>query len=117
MKVSEIIRNRRIELGMTQQDVADAIHVSRRLLDLRFAESGIGTVAEFIRMRRLAAVKQLLKQTSLSDTRIALRCGFKSVGALRNLFRRECGITMKAYRNLRNFPSRRRLKSAAPFIT
>jgi transcriptional regulator with XRE-family HTH domain len=24
MKVSEIIRNRRIELGMTQQDVADA---------------------------------------------------------------------------------------------
>ena len=99
------------------QDVADAIHVSRRLLDLRFAESGIGTVAEFIRMRRLAAVKQLLKQTSFSDTRIALRCGFKSVGALRNLFRRECGITMKAYRNLRNFPSRRRLKSAAPFIT
>ena len=99
------------------QDVADAIHVSRRLLDLRFAESGIGTVAEFIRMRRLAAVKQLLKQTSLSDTRIALRCGFKSVGALRNLFRRECGITMKAYRNLRNCPSRRRLKSAAPFIT
>lgn len=99
------------------QDVADAIHVSRRLLDLRFAESGIGTVAEFIRMRRLAAVKQLLKQTSFSDTRIALRCGFKSVGALRNLFRHECGITMKAYRNLRNFPSRRRLKSAAPFIT
>lgn len=29
MKVSEIIRNRRIELGMTQQDVADAIGVTK----------------------------------------------------------------------------------------
>ena len=88
------------------QDVADAIHVSRRLLDLRFAESEIGTVAEFIRMHRLAAVKQLLKHTSLSDTRIALRCGFKSVGALRNLFRRGCDITMTAYRRTSQAPSR-----------
>lgn len=29
MKVSEIIRNRRIELGMTQQDVADAIGITK----------------------------------------------------------------------------------------
>ena len=85
--------------GISVQDVADAIKVSRRLLDLRFAESGLGSMADIIRRKRLAVVKQLLKQTTLSDSRIAVRCGFRSVGSLRNLFRRVHGMSMSAYRS------------------
>ena len=43
--------------------------------------------------------KRLLKQTSLSDSRIAMRCGFKNVGNLRNLFRKTCGMSMRVYRH------------------
>ena len=84
--------------GIGVQDIADAIHVSRRLLDLRFAESGLGSVAGLIRKKRLAAVKQMLKQTSLSDSRIAARCGFKSIGTMRNLFRHVHGMSPRQYR-------------------
>lgn len=84
--------------GICVQDVADALRVSRRLLDLRFSESGLGSVAAIIRRRRLSAVKQMLKQTTLSDARIAVRCGFTNVGTLRNLFRRLYGLSMTAYR-------------------
>ncbi len=80
------------------QDVADAIHVSRRLLDLRFAQSGTGSVSELIRSKKLALVKRLLRQTPLSDARIAARCGFKSVGTLRNLFRSAFGMSMRSWR-------------------
>ena len=83
----------------TVQDVADAVRVSRRLLDLRFAESGAGSVARLIRERKLALVKRLLRQTSLTDSRVAARCGFKSAGSLRNLFRRVYGSSMSAYRH------------------
>ena len=80
------------------QDVADMTGVSRRLLDLRFAESGLGSVADNIRKTRIAVVKQQLRQTSLSESRIAASCGFTSVGALRNQFRRIYGMSMSAYR-------------------
>ena len=88
--------------GIGAQDIADAIHVSRRLLDLRFAESGLGSVSDLIRKKRLAAVKKLLKQTSLSDSRIATRCGFKNVGTMRNLFRRVYGMSPSHYRDAPN---------------
>jgi LacI family transcriptional regulator len=79
-------------------DVARAICISRRLLDLRFQESRMGSVAAMIRTKRLSKVKSLLKQTTLSDSRIAMRCGFKSVGTLRNLFRNTFGMSMRTYR-------------------
>ena len=83
--------------AISVDNVADALHVSRRLLDLRFAESGLGSVSATIRNKKLAEVKRLLKQTSLSDTRIAARCGFKNVGTLRNLFRNTYGISLRTY--------------------
>ena len=84
--------------AINAQDVADAIHVSRRLLDLRFAQSGIGSVTGLIHAKKLAHVKRLLRQTPLSDARIAARTGFKNVGTLRNLFRSAFGMSMRAWR-------------------
>jgi LacI family transcriptional regulator len=84
--------------NISVKDVAEAIGVSRRLLDLRFAESGFGSASKNIHKARISVVKQQLKQTSLSESRIAASCGFTSVGALRNQFRRVCGMSMSAYR-------------------
>lgn len=97
-RASRFIDDHALE-GIGVDDVADAIRVSRRLLDLRFAESGLGSVAGIIRAKKLAEAKRLLKQTSLSDSRIAMRCGFKNVGTLRNLFRKTCGMSMRVYRH------------------
>ena len=97
-RASRFIDDHALE-GIGVDDVADAIRVSRRLLDLRFAESGLGSVAGIIRAKKLAEVKRLLKQTSLSDSRIAMRCGFKNVGTLRNLFSKTCGMSMRVYRH------------------
>ena len=84
--------------NISVKDVAEALGVSRRLLDLRFAESGFGSASKNIHKARISVVKQQLKQTSLSESRIAASCGFTSVGALRNQFRRVCGMSMSAYR-------------------
>lgn len=85
--------------GIDVEDVANELHISRRLLDMRFAEAGLGSVSEAIRKKRLVAVKRLLRQTTLSDSRIASRCGFKCVGTLRNLFRRTFGMSMASFRH------------------
>ena len=90
--------NDHVKDDLDVQDVADALHISRRLLDLRFAESEFGSVAKMIRARRLSFVKRFLKKTSLSDSRIAVCSGFKNVGTLRNLFRRTYGMSMRTYR-------------------
>ena len=86
------------QAGICVDDVAHQLRISRRLLDLRFEESGLGSVGAFIREKKLLIVKRLLNRTALSDQRIAMRCGFKNVGSLRNLFRRTYGMSMSAYR-------------------
>lgn len=81
--------------GIEPDDVAQHLRVSRRLLDFRFAELGSKTIATAIRERKLKEVDKLLLTTTLSDTRIAAICGFKSVNALRNLYRSIHGRTMR----------------------
>lgn len=83
--------------GITPADIARHLHVSRRLLDLRYREAYGTTPAEAIRLRKLVDVKRLLKSSGLSDARIAARCGFKNVNALRNLFQKKTGTTMHTY--------------------
>ncbi|MBR2839283.1 MAG: substrate-binding domain-containing protein [Kiritimatiellae bacterium] len=83
---------------LTPGAVVARLGVSRRLVDLRLRELGEETLAERIRSRKLAEVRRLLRETSLSDSRIAVRCGFKNVNALRNLFRARFGVSLRQSR-------------------
>lgn len=83
--------------GISVNDVAAHLGISRRLLDLRFRELGVPPVAAAIRNAQLAEVRRLLESTSLDDKHIAERSGFDNVNSLRNLFRRTYGQTMRAY--------------------
>lgn len=89
--------DRNVRQRLQPDDVARHLGVSRRLLDLRFAELASTTLAGAIRNRKLKEVERLLKTTSLSDTRIAAACGFANVNALRNLFRATRGRTMREF--------------------
>lgn len=86
--------------GITPQDVARHLHVSRQLLDLRFHESGKGTVGALITRRKLDEVKRLLVQTTASIAQVTELCGFTNENALKNLFKRTTGLSMRDWRAL-----------------
>ena len=84
--------------ALTPELVARHLGVSRQLLDLRFRELHLGTVAGAIRKARLAEVQRLLRETRLSIRIIGSRCGFRNELSLKNIFRRQFGQTMTDYR-------------------
>ncbi len=79
-------------------DVARALGVSRRILDLRFRELLRTTVHAVLRERRLEEVKRLLASTDKTVGQITEQCGFTSAGHLKNLFRRTFGCSMRDWR-------------------
>ena len=91
--------------GISASDVARRLGVSRRLMDMRFRQLGLPSVAEELTSRRLEKAKRLLAETHLPLERIAALSGFANPDSMRNLFRRRLGISMRAFRNAKEGPS------------
>ena len=85
--------------GIGATDVAKRLGVSRRLIDMRFRQLGLPSVADELTTRRIGKVKQLLVETRLALDRIADLSGFANADSMRNLFRRRFGLSMRAFRN------------------
>ena len=79
-------------------DVATHLNISRRLLDLRFSQTGRGTVLSTIRSHKLQAVAEMLLETSHTVDQISQACGYGSPNHLMKVFKREFGVTMGGYR-------------------
>ena len=90
--------------GLTVQNLADALHVSRSLLEMRFSKIREEGVAAVIRRRKLEEVCRMLKETDLPIGEIATRCGFPVPTHLNALFRRTFGTTLRAYRSSSHNP-------------
>ena len=86
-------------------DVARALGVSRRLLDLRFREATGETVLDFMRREKLAQAKRLLAETVLPVGAVCETCGFRSVNHLKRIFRAETGLSMRAWRAAQSRPN------------
>lgn len=84
--------------GITPNDIAARLGISRRLLDLRFSELQRCSVGEALREGRLQAVCARLRDTSNSIATIAEECGFQNATYLKTLFRRRFGCTPGDYR-------------------
>ena len=84
--------------GLTVQSLANALHVSRSLLEMRFNKVRDEGVAAAIRRRKLDEVCRMLKETDLPIGEIAARCGFPVKTHLNALFRRTFGTTLRDYR-------------------
>ncbi len=85
--------------GISPGDVAEYLGVSRALLDLRFRETQKTPVGRLITDVKLAEVARRLRYTRLAIGAIPDLCGFKNANALKNLFKRRYGISMREYRN------------------
>lgn len=84
--------------GIGAQDVADHLHVSRRLADLRFREVRGISISESIRARKIDAVKDALTRTDEKIELIADRCGFADPKHMMTVFRKEVGCSMSEWR-------------------
>ena len=84
--------------GISVDDVARHLKVSRRLADLRFRELQGTTIGETIISLRLAEVKRLLRSTKEPIDTIAALCGYSNPNYLKNLFKRRFAMSMRDFR-------------------
>ena len=80
------------------QDVAQSLHVSYRLAELRFREMEKTTLREAIENVRLDKVRRMLVHTNLKIARIAGECGFDDPNHLSHVFKKRTGQSLRDYR-------------------
>lgn len=83
----------------TPDAIADALLVSRSLLDQRFRSIRGNTLHAEIEIAKLNEVKDMLETTSATIKEIAAACGFPDQFYLMRLFKRRFGTTMRDWRN------------------
>ena len=83
---------------ITPEIVANNLHVSRRLVDLRLTENGEGTLSAIITRTRLSLLADALAKSGLPATKLIARSGFGNPNHARLLFKRHYGMTMREWR-------------------
>ena len=84
--------------GISAKDVTMHLHVSRRLADLRFREATGTSLQKAIIEKRLKEVCRLLSSSTLTISEIAVRCGYRDANYLKNLFKKQFGMSMSDFR-------------------
>ena len=87
---------------MTTRDVATHLHVSQRLLFLRFKQFSKMSLQETIIDERLHVIKQLLSKGMLNHAEIAKRTGCRDAIAMRRLFKRQEGCSIRTWKSQRS---------------
>ena len=79
----------RLSTGIRVSDLLEDLSVSRRTLEQRFKRSLGRSPAEEIRRAQVHKAAELLYETSLPITQIAIRCGFERLESFTRAFKRE----------------------------
>ena len=88
----------RVDQPIRIQDVADAIGLSRRMLEIRFRKAMGHSLNDEMQRTRLEKAKRLLTETDWSIAKIAASTGYSSGSYLNVLFQRFLGVTPTEYR-------------------
>lgn len=78
-------------------DIAAHLHVSQRLLFLRFRQFSKTSLQETISDERVHVIKQLLSKGKLTHAEIAKRTGCRDAVSMRRLFKRKEGRSIRAW--------------------
>ena len=84
--------------GIGPNDVAKHLGISRRLLDLRFAQIRRKTVLSAIQDAKLKAVRKQLLETTATIEEITRNCGYGSPNHLKKVFKGRFGMSMRTWR-------------------
>ena len=87
-----------LSADLTLSSLAEAQGVSAGYLATVFKKETAKTVSEYVRERRIKQASHLLRTTNLQIQTVALHCGILDVQYFSKLFKRECGMTPKEYR-------------------
>ncbi len=85
-------------LDMSQEDVAGKMNMSKRTLQREFNAVGIKWV-EFKRLQQVRYSMELLRNTQLSISDVAARCGFSSSSYFSKVFKDETGKSPSVWRD------------------
>lgn len=94
--------------GLTASDLAKRVSVGRATLYRTFAATTGTTPARHLRQLRLQEACRLLRETDEPVAAIAEMCGFSSIEAFLNFFRRGLSTTPTLYRNANRAAARPR---------
>ena len=94
--LSFIHRNR--SRAFNVNDVALAVGISRRNLEVKFRKSVGRTILSEIQRIRLDHAKRMLRETDLPISQIAESSGYNSTSYLTQVFRKEIGVSPAKYR-------------------
>ena len=83
---------------LTLQKVAQAVYVSPSYLCQLFKEEKAETFSAYLTSRRMEAAKQLLLGSQLSVDEVAARCGYGSSSYFSTVFRKQTGVSPRAFR-------------------
>jgi len=81
------------------EQIAASVHLSPSHISGLFRKETGQTVSAYIGFVRIEKSKQLLKTTQLSIAEIASRCGFEEQSYFSRVFRKQTGLSPKAYRD------------------
>jgi len=84
-------------LGIKAEQVAQYVNVSRSLLEERFKRELKKTVHEVVLEQKLEKARGMLKDKSISQSDVAVRCGFTSLQYMYTVFRREHNCTPREF--------------------
>ena len=87
-----------LSADLTLSSLAEAQGVSAGYLATVFKKETAKTVSEYVRERRIKQASHLLRTTNLQIQTVALHCGILDVQYFSKLFKRECDMTPKEYR-------------------
>lgn len=89
--------------NITVKDILAHLHVSKRLLYLRFSEFSNISLGQTINSARIAHVKKLLLSSRNTLQEIAIQSGFRSTIHLRRTFQGNCGSSPSEWRKNHTF--------------
>lgn len=84
-------------------DIARALNISARLVELRFRETLDCSVLERITSLRIEKAQQLMAKTDMTLSQIAFACGYSTPDGLKLAFKKRFGKTMSAWREENNY--------------
>lgn len=97
--------------SLTIEEIVNHLHVSKRLLYLRFSEFSDKSLHETIVEHRLNVLKHKLASSRQSICTITSECGFANPTHIKTLFKRRTGLTLGEWRKTHGPSGRRSLRN------
>jgi AraC-like DNA-binding protein len=96
--LARLLLDRAYHTSITIEDLGRQVALSPHYLIRAFRRVYRQTPHQYLVTRRIAKAKELLRNSDLSITEICAAVGFESLGSFSTLFRREAGLSPRAYR-------------------